>query len=185
MSRRPTEPFTPPWQAWLWPALLGAAALLPAALLALVFTPGWLAAAEAAAAAQRAELRAAARAQPAVAKRVATTPQWPSTADRDDRVARLVALAQGHGLQVLRVQQSWPTSAATPAWHTLGLPLRGTYIDLRSYVEAALLADPALALDGLLLRRGAAAGDAGLLEAELSWALAQTPQLNRNADSRR
>ncbi len=185
MSRRPTEPFNPPWQAWRWPALLGVAALLLAALLALVLTPRWQAAADAAAAAQRAQLRAAVRAQPAAAQPAAKTPLWPSPADRDARVARLVALAQDQGLQVLRVQQSWPTSAATPVWHTLSLPLRGTYASHRRYVEAALLADPALALDGLLLRRGATPGDAGLLEAELSWALAQTPDPSRSRDSRR
>lgn len=101
----------------------------------------------------------------------------PRPEERDARVVRLLANAAQQGLSAGGLRQTAPESVAAGAtgavqWHTVALPVRGSYAQIRSFLAAALTADPALALDAVKLQREpGSAPDA--LRAETTWSLAQ------------
>jgi hypothetical protein len=122
-------------------------------------------------------------------------PKLPAAHEQSARVAQLVLLADQNGLQVLRLQQTAAATASTTAattaaaqaagaaaatasaawvWQVLQMPVRGSYASVRQFVQAALQADPALALQAVSLRRSAASdsGAGGAVEAELNWSMA-------------
>lgn len=181
LFRRPVvQPLAGALDGLAVPGTCGVVALLLAAVLALVVTPHWLQQAQQAADAARRERIAAAdalRARVTVAPPRLAAMAWPEAAERDARVARLLALAREQGV-VLRSLSQTPAAAAErgavaaggPDWQTLVLPVRATYAALRGFVSAALAADPALALDAVQWRREGS--ERGELEAELTWALA-------------
>lgn len=148
-------------------AVLGAAALAGAAVLAGVLAPRWADDAARADDRRRALLetvraRDTAVAPPAPATRPPTSLAAPST-----RVAALLATASLHGLRVESVQQRW--AGADSGALQVTLPLAGRYADVRRFIEAALRADPGLALDGLQLGRDTP--DTPTLRADLQWTL--------------
>lgn len=183
------RPADPPWRR-LWPggvagraALLGCAALVLALLLATGAAPAWRAEAGTARtqlAALRAEqVRAADRQRLTTTLSVAS---WPPMADDAARVQVLIGIAQRHGVRVRALRQE-RSGAGVPAsrrdapagarWLRVAMSADGAYPALRRFVEAALAADAALALDSLVLQRGDAASAS--LRAEFGWALGSAP----------
>lgn len=164
---------TAPWAA-AWGARWGAPGAAAAlALLAAVFLGAWLAPR------WQAQAAAARQAQPAMPAMPATPPprpaapvQLPPAGDAAERVADLLRLALRHGVDVERTQQQLDRGGPLPRLQ-LGLTAQGRYVELRTFVAAALQADPGLALDRLRWRRATAASDE--LEAELQWSLWQAP----------
>lgn len=167
----------------------GLAALLLALVVALFITPGLRAQAETAreqaAAAARAErdarIAAADRTRSTMAREGMTALRHlPSGQERDARVTRLLARAAKEGLVVDGLLQTAPEVAApgrmpdatAVQWHSVSLPLRGSYAQIRAFLAAALAADPALALDAVLLQREAGSAS-GALRADTRWAFAQ------------
>lgn len=91
-------------------------------------------------------------------------------AQRHRRVTNLLSLAAGMGLQPSRSELRSLDEADLPlARVRVVLPLTGSYLQLRRYIEQALRDDPALSLDLLRLERADAQADA--LRAELQWSL--------------
>lgn len=88
------------------------------------------------------------------------------------RLAHLLERAVHEGVTVVRTEQR-PRGAGERGTR-LHMPARGGYQELRRFAEAALGADPALALESLQLRRGTP-GDT-TLEAEFVWWLAGDPR---------
>jgi hypothetical protein len=133
-----------------WPLWAGCAAALLGTALLLGPAARWQAQAdESVLAASRARAGVAigpAATSPAGAQQPALLP----AADRSpDRSARLAQLARRHGVQVQRLREQWDGLGQ------LQLSLSGTasYLTWRSFIAAALAADPALALDRLRLQR--------------------------------
>lgn len=167
----------------------GLAALVIALVVALFITPRLRAQAETAreqvAAAARAErdarIAAADRTRRALARDgVAGQGGLPAGHERDARVARLLARAAKEGLVVGGLLQT-AAEATSPGrtadatavqWHTVSLPLRGSYAQIRAFLAAALAADPALALDAVLLQREAGSAP-DELRADTRWGFAQ------------
>jgi hypothetical protein len=137
--------------------------------------------------------------QQTLAAQQARYPKLPAAHEQSARVTQLVLLADQNGLQVLRLQQTAAATAGTTAatiaattsaaqaagaaaatasaawvWQGLQMPVRGSYASVRQFVQAALQADPALALQAVSLRRSAASESSagGAVEAELSWSMA-------------
>ena len=99
-------------------------------------------------------------------------PMWQIAGDQHQRGADLQALALRHGVQFVRTQQRLDDDKSALQ---MAVSARGRYPDLRGFIEAALAADPGLALDGLQLRRADA--QTSELEAQLQWALlARAPE---------
>ena len=96
----------------------------------------------------------------------------PVAGEAGERVAALMRLALRYGVEVERMQQQADRAAALPRLQ-LSLKVRGRYVELRSFVAAALQADPGLALERLQWRRDSA--DVDELQAELHWTLWQPP----------
>lgn len=95
---------------------------------------------------------------------------FPDDAQRQARTAALLALAADQGLPWPRSDFSYRADAALGlAQYRISMSLSGSYVQIRSYVAEALRRDPALALEGLRLRRGQPG--APELSAELSWVL--------------
>lgn len=85
-----------------------------------------------------------------------------------ERIADLVERALAEGLEVRRTEQRpMVPVAGSSEGVVLVMPVRASYADLRRFVETALRADPALALQALRLQR--AQRDEPLLEARLEW----------------
>lgn len=146
----------------LWVALVLLAA---AAWLAWDITPGWQA---------QAAARVPAPPEPGalVAAPAANPTVLPAAEAARERVAALLALATRHGVQLQRVDARLQRQQG--AEHlALGMQVRGAYPGLRAFVEAALAADAALALDSMRLQRDGP--DAAELQAELGWALHHRP----------
>lgn len=169
--------------------MLGAAALLLALALLLVITPYLRMQAEAARehmlAAERTEremrIGAADRARRVAARDgVVGAPDLPTARERDARVARLLARASREGLQVGGLRQAAleldiadrRSGVAPSQWHTVELPVRGSYAQIRSFMAAALAADSALALDAVLLQRDAG-GAPEAVRADTRWSFWQ------------
>lgn len=158
-------------------AVLAVAAGVAALWLAVVIVPGLhraLAAGQQAAGAARVEVLQAAVERRAV-HRVAPPDllfraAFPSAADRGRRVSALLGLAVQHGLVSPRSEyRLQPEVRLGLAAYRVDLPVAGSYPALRAFIEDALRADPALALEQLRLRRARAAS--GEVEAELQFRL--------------
>jgi hypothetical protein len=159
-------------------AVLALALLLAAALLAGLLAPRWQQ--QAVAAQQAADNRARELRQ---ARRVALAPppsavnaafELPAPGRARQRLADLLLLAQRHGVQVAHTEQRLVRDARGGQEHwAVAMPAQARYDDLRRFLEAALRADPALALNSLRLQRERA--DVAALQADLQWALHQQP----------
>lgn len=155
------------WPARLgWPGLAALLALAAAVLLAAWVTP-----------LLQVQSQQQAPAMPeAPPLRVAPTPAaaitLPAASDPADRVADLLALALRHGVSVVRTQQQREQQGPVQRLQLL-LSAQGRYTELRSFIAAALQADPGLALDTLQLRR--ATPEQPLFDAELQWSLLRAP----------
>lgn len=98
--------------------------------------------------------------------------ELPSASQRERRLSELLGAAQREGLRL------WATDLEQKTEPALGVerlqvrqPLRGSYRQIRAWLEAALVADKALSLEQISLRRkGAEAED---IEADVTWALYQ------------
>ncbi|MDL5030981.1 GspMb/PilO family protein [Pelomonas sp. APW6] len=150
-------------------ALLGLAAT---AVLALLVTPSWEAQTEELAV-QQAQLRRALRAQgPA---RGTDTPArflaaLPPASERQQRLADLLEIGVRLGLEIQRSEQRLvPDAGAGLERLRVSLPVQGSYAQLRQYLGAALVHDPALSLDSLHLRRSQR--ESTVLQADLVWTL--------------
>jgi hypothetical protein len=179
--RRPAIQFwSPAWHRLGRSGAFGIAALILAAILELGITPMWRSqahAAEQAELARRTALADQRRAAREAKHAVDAGPVWPASAQRDNRLARLLQLAQAHGVSVRGVQQQPERGEAQHpvAWNLVTMPLRGNYGDVRAFVSEALQADEALALDSVRLRR--TEGERAPVEAELTWSFAQAGSL--------
>lgn len=92
----------------------------------------------------------------------------PPDSQRQARTAALLALATELGLPWPRSEFRYQADRELGvAQYRVAMQLSGRYGVLREFVAEALQRDPALALDGLRLRREAN----GLLTAELAWVL--------------
>lgn len=152
-----------------WPALL-AAVLTLAALAGAI----WLPLEQTRLDAQRQALtarRAALARAPATATRDdrhALAASLPPDSQRQARTAALLALAGELALPWPRSEFRYQADRELGlAQYRVAMQLRGSYGALRSFVAEALKRDPALALDGVRLRRE----PDGRLRAELSWVL--------------
>jgi len=163
-----------------WPGLLGLLMLLAAALLALGPTPRWEAQAsqsEAEAGRLQRQLRAqkiAAAAAPGAQPATLTPVQWqlglPSAERRQQRLADLLELGLRQGLLSARTEHRLTVDAGAGLERLrVTMPVQGGYAQLRGYIDAALLQDAGLSLDGLKLRR--ANPQTAEIEAELLWSL--------------
>lgn len=144
-----------PWRTLGWPGLAGALALGAAAAVGSGLVPGWP------------PSSASAGQAPAPAE-ASAAPQRLASTSVADPLARLLALAAQEGVSVPRTEQR--TRGAGEAGTRLHMPARGAYSDLRRFIEAALMADPRLALESLQLRRQTP--EDPMLEADLVWWLA-------------
>ncbi|WP_458233128.1 hypothetical protein, partial [Roseateles sp. P5_E8] len=92
----------------------------------------------------------------------------PPDSDRQARTAALLALAAELGLPWPRSEFRYQADRELGlAQYRVAMQLSGRYGVLRDFVAEALKRDPALALDGMRLRREAN----GTLKAELAWVL--------------
>jgi hypothetical protein len=145
-----------------WPAALGSALLLAAAIAWMLLLPRLDAAADAARSAADAARRRA-LAAPRQAAQPPPQPQptaqgfvaaLPGAAQRPQRVADLLALAARHGVQVRRSDFQLATDRDSGVdRYRATLPVSATYPALRAFLAAALQHDDALSLDGLKLQR--------------------------------
>ncbi len=146
------------------------------AVLALWLTPTWrVQAATAAAEAdalQRHMQQARREAGSVTAERnwVEARASLPDVSQRQELLADLLALAVRHGVSVARSDLRTESDAAPGVErYRIVMPARADYAALRSFIEAALLAQPALSLDDLQLsRRSVSQAD---IEAQLQWSL--------------
>lgn len=155
-------------------AVLGAGLLVPALLLAGIWAPGWRS--EASELRQRLAAQHAEQHQRAARAPDAPVPavQWPAAAEDAERLRGLLGLAQRHGVVVraLRQERGGPAAGAA-RWLRVVMTAEAGYLPLRRFVEAALAADAALALDSLVLQRADTGSTTGStsLRAEFAWAL--------------
>ncbi len=92
----------------------------------------------------------------------------PPDSARQARTAALLALATELGLPWPRSEFRYQADRELGlAQYRIAMQLSGRYVALRGFVAEALKRDPALALDGLRLRREAN----GQVKAELAWVL--------------
>jgi hypothetical protein len=153
-----------------WPAAVAAALTLAAVVGAL-----WLPREQArldgqrqALAARRAALQPRSPSTPAAADGAAFVASLPPDSERQARTAALLALATELGLPWPRSEFRYQADRELGlAQYRVAMQLSGGYGALRDFVAEALRRDPALALDGLRLRREAN----GQLKAELAWVL--------------
>jgi hypothetical protein len=168
-------------RAWGWPFAAGLAALAATALVSLLLVPrlrqeSMDVAADADRAARR-SLRAASAATDA--GRLAPAPvrfaaAFPAAEARQTRVAALLELAVHHALALKRGEFQLERDKATGLErYSVTMPLSGSYLQLRAFVEEALANDAALSLDHLRLRRATAS--AGIVEADLKWSFYMRP----------
>jgi len=149
-------------------------ALAASALLVLQWMPQWQAetdhALQAARTLQQQQRQQTAAAPVGTAAWLAWRGTLPAAATRQEHLADLLALAVRHGVAVPRSEQRIEALAELGLErYRVQMPASGGYAELRAFVEAALLAQPALSLDRLRLQRSA--GAATQVEADLQWSL--------------
>jgi hypothetical protein len=105
--------------------------------------------------------------------------QLPVAAQRESRLADLLDAAARSGVQVQTVDQA-PAREAAPGitQQRIDLSARGRYLDVRRFIETALLADSGLALEHLSLLRPQA--DAAEVDARLQLNLLQRAEGGAN-----
>jgi hypothetical protein len=92
----------------------------------------------------------------------------PPDSERQARTAALLALSTERGLPWPRSEFRYQSDRELGiAQYRIAMTLTGPYGAVRAYIAEALQRDPALALEGLRLRRDATGG----LKAELAWVL--------------
>ncbi|MFG6448896.1 hypothetical protein ACG0Z6_11690 [Roseateles sp. BYS180W] len=163
-------------QALGWPGAVGGLALLVTAALALGLWPRW-AAQQAQQEAQLQALEAAARSAQSAASAappLLSTQAWqanlPEAATQAQRLAELLELGLRHGVNAPHTEHRLQREAQSGLQRLqVRMPVQAGYAELRQFIEAALLHDPALSLDGLKLQRKEPQDP--LLEAELLWSL--------------
>ncbi|EHR69791.1 hypothetical protein BurJ1DRAFT_0915 [Burkholderiales bacterium JOSHI_001] len=166
-------------------AVLALLMLMAAGVLAGVMAPRWQRQASAAQQSADATARALRHArQAALTLPSPVTAQaafaLPAAGRARQRLADLLQLAQRHGVQVVHTEQRLVRDARQGQEHwAVAMPAQARYDDLRRFLEAALRADPALALSSLRLQRERA--DVALLQADLQWALHQQPAAGAGA----
>jgi hypothetical protein len=172
------RPLPVPWRRLGLPAGAAAAgallALVASALLVAWWVPQWQVetaqALQAAHGLQQQQRRQAAAAPAGAPPWLAWRGTLPSAATRQEHLADLLALALRHGVTVARSEQRIePLADLGLERYRVLMPASASYADLRAFVEAALLAQPALSLDRLRLQRSA--GSTTLVEADLQWSL--------------
>lgn len=94
---------------------------------------------------------------------------WPEEAQRDQRLAALVASARQHGLQVSRTDVSAEPSAPGLASWQVRMTAQGTYAGIRHWTEHTLASQPSIAMQRLRLSR--AGPEAVNLGVDVEWAL--------------
>lgn len=151
MSAPDLRPVRSAWRTLGWPGVAGALALSGAAVVAGGKGPDQAAQVE--------------QAPVLSAPTMATLPPMRAVPPVAERLAQLLELALREGVSVQRAEQR-SRGGGEPGTQ-LNMPASGRYADLRRFVEAALLADPDLALESLRLRRGETSDD--VLEAQFVW----------------
>lgn len=172
-ARLPAEVLVAAWPLWA-----GLAALAAATALALGPIPQWQAQAETRLAELQRMTRLPAPADRAVSAPTAlprAAPVWPEFTASPRRARALGALAARQGMKVLQVREQLDAAGHLQ----LAQSGQAAYPALRSYVERALAADPALALDRLRLQRSDPAGTE--VTFELQWTLLHQAQSARPA----
>jgi len=153
-----------------WPAAL-AAVLTVAAVIGAIWLPreqAQLDAQRQALTARRAALQPRHPAAVATDDGTALAASLPPDSERQARTAALLALATELGLPWPRSEFRYQADRELGlAQYRVAMQLSGHYGALRDFVAEALRRDPALALDGLRLRRE----PNGSVKAELSWVL--------------
>ncbi len=160
------------FRGWGWLAPACAVLLLAAAALHWGVSPKWQAQAQAAfsqAAASAQPARIAAAARPLVSSDEVLA-ALPSEAGLAARLSDLLSAAGPRNLRLGDADVSNPSNdlAGVVRWR-VAMPVQGRYADLRSFLQAALAADPSLSLDQLRVVRTQA--DNPEVQAELVWSL--------------
>ena len=169
-------------RGWGWPLVVGAVALALGAGVALGLVPALRRQSEAIALDADLASRRAVHSGAALREARATGPTsdrfmagFPAADERQARVAALLALAVHHALVLRHGEFQLGQDKATGlARYVVTLPLNGSYVQLRAFIEEALGGDAALSLDRLRLRRATAG--AAVVEAELTWSFYMRPR---------
>jgi hypothetical protein len=169
-------------RGWGWPFVTGAVGLALAGGIALGLAPALRRESDAVALDADAAAHRAARSGAALREARAIGPTsdrfvagFPGADERQARVAALLALAVHHALELRHGEFQLGRDKATGlARYVVTLPLSGSYVQLRAFIEEALGSDAALSLDRLRLRRATAS--ASVVEAELTWSFYMQPR---------
>ncbi|MBC7663116.1 MAG: hypothetical protein H7276_04835 [Caulobacter sp.] len=169
-------------RGWGWPFVTGAVVLALAGGVGLGLVPALRRESEAVALDADAAAHRAAQSGAALREARATGPTsdrfmagFPAADVRQARVAALLALAVHHALELRQGEFQLGQDKATGlARYVVTLPLSGSYVQLRAFIEEALGTDAALSLDRLRLRR--ASTGAAVVEAELTWSFYMRPR---------
>ena len=157
-----------------WPGAL-AAALTLAAVIGAVWLPREQARLDAqrqALAARRAMLQQRSAQPNAPADAAALAASLPADSERQARTAALMSLATELGLPWPRSEFRYQADRELGlAQYRVAMQLSGRYGALREFIGEALKRDPALALDGVRLRRETNGLQSAELKAELAWVL--------------
>jgi len=79
---------------------------------------------------------------------------FPGAQSRPERVARLIELAQRHGLAWKRTEYAYrPETTLALSRYQLVMPVTGSYESVRVFIAESLSQDDALSLDGLRIQR--------------------------------
>jgi hypothetical protein len=155
------------------PWIVAATALLIAMVLALGVAPQWRLQAAEAGQAQRSARTALPPSAPASA--ADWSARLPPATERDTRIAALMRRALELGIRLpASGQRVSEDHVAGVDSHQIELTARGNYLDLHRFLDEALLADPALALDQVHLARSGP--DTDELDANLRFVMLQRAQ---------
>ena len=162
---------------WGWTGAIGLLLLVAAAALWVVWLPALREEADSLSArADAAELTAARMSSTRPSAALQTpAPQkfvdpFPPAATRQARLGALWSLASEHGLDAKRSELRLdPQRKLGLLRYSVTMPLSGSYVALRAFVEDAQRRDPALSVARLRLRRASAG--AAAVDADLAWSL--------------